>query len=463
MRQIVNRFIKKHSLLVEGATVVVGVSGGPDSLALLHFLKEQEKLWNLKIIAAHLDHMFRGEESKQDFLFVENFCRDNKIIFEGTNVNVQQYQQVHKLTVQVAARECRYRFFQEVLTKHRATFLALAHHGDDQVETIIMRQIRGAYGFGLAGIRAKRPFNEVEIIRPFLSVSKEEIIDYCQEEKLNPRIDQSNFTLKYLRNRIRKRLLPILKEENPSVHVKFQQQSELMLEDEQYLQSLAEKEMERAVIKKNNNEVIVSISQFNSSPISLQRRGFQLLLNYLDSEKNPEISTLHIDEFLSFLKNTHPSGYLSFPNGLIIKKSYDHCTLIIKGISRPESYQLLLPLPGMVTFKKGKIIGEITETRPSANISKSVIICDLEKLMLPLMVRTRKQGDRLSLKGMEGSKKLKDLFIDEKIDRDEREEWPIVVDSQDSIIWVPQLKRGMIASPTEATQKFLLLSFENEQ
>lgn len=461
MRRIVNRFIKKHSLLVAGTTVVVGVSGGPDSLALLHFLDEQQKLWKLKIIAAHVDHLLRGEESDQDYLFVEQFCQDRKIIFEGTKVNVENYQKVHKVSVQVAARECRYRFFQEVMTKHNTTVLALAHHGDDQVETILMRQIRGAYGFGLAGIRVKRPFDNGEIIRPFLCVSKEEIIDYCLKEGLKPRVDQSNFTSKYLRNRIRHQLLPFLKKENPSVHLKFQQQSELMLEDEQLLQTLAEKELERIVTKKTNNEIVLSISQFNSSPISLQRRGFQLVLNYLHSGNIPEISSVHIDTFLIFLKNSHPSGVLTFPEGLVIKKSYDQCTLEFKEINRPESYLFYLPLPGMVTIKMGKITGKITELYPLVNLNESVIICDLEKLMLPLMVRSRKQGDRLVIKGMKGSKKLKSLFIEEKIDREQRDQWPVIVDGNDSIIWVPQLRRSTIACPTKETQKFLLLCYEN--
>lgn len=463
MRRIVNRFIKKHSLLVEGTTVIVGVSGGPDSLALLHFLNEQQKLWNLKIIAAHVDHLLRGEESAQDYLFVEQFCRERKIIFEGTKLNVVKYQEEHKVSVQVAARECRYHFFQEVMTKHNATVLALAHHGDDQVETILMRQIRGAYGYGLAGIRVKRPLDKGEIIRPFLCVSKEEILDYCLKEGLKPKIDQSNFTSKYFRNRIRNQLLPFLKKENPSVHLKFQQQSELMLEDEQLLQTLAKKELERIVTKKTNNEVVLSISQFNGSPISLQRRGFQLILNYLHNEKNPEITTIHIDTFLIFLKNSHPSGVLSFPEGLVIKKSYDQCTLVFKEINRAESYQFCLPLPGMVNIKLGKITGEITELSPLVNLNKSVIICDLEKLTLPLIVRSRNQGDRLTIKGMKGSKKLKSLFIDEKIDREQRDQWPVVVDGNDSIIWVPQLRRSTIACPTKETKKFLVLYYENEE
>ncbi|WNF37063.1 tRNA lysidine(34) synthetase TilS [Bacillaceae bacterium IKA-2] len=463
MKQIVNRFIKKHALLLEGITVVVGVSGGPDSLALLHFLMEKQKLSNLKIIAAHVDHLLRGEESEQDYLFVEQFCRDKKIIFEGAKVNVGKYQEDHKVSLQVAARECRYRFFEEVMIKYKATFLALAHHGDDQIETILMRQIRGAYGFGLAGIRVKRPFENGEIIRPFLCVSKEEIIDYCLKEGLKPRIDQSNFTAKYLRNRIRNQLLPILKKENPSVHLKFQQQSELMLEDEHLLQSLAAKELERIVIKKSNNEIVLSISQFNNSPIALQRRCFQLILNYLPSKKIPGISTIHIDTFLSFLENSHPSGFLSFPEGLVIKKSYDQCTLVFKEINRPEHFLVYLPLPGMVSVKAGKIIGEITELPPSVKLNKSVIICDLEKLTLPLMVRSREKGDRLEIKGMQGLKQLKRLFIDEKIDREQRDRWPVVVDGNNSIIWVPQLRRSTLACPTKETQKFLVLYYENQE
>lgn len=459
MRQTVNGFIKKHSLLFDGATVVVGVSGGPDSLALLSFLNESKRKMQLNLIAAHVDHMLRGDESLEDLYFVESFCKEHDIVFEGKQIDVNTYQQNHKVSLQVAARECRYQFFKEVITKHKADLLALGHHGDDQIETMLMRQVRGAYGEGLAGIPVKRVFHNSVIIRPFLTITKEEILNYCAEKGLTPRIDQSNFTSKYTRNRFRNDLLPILKKENPNIHLRFQKQSELLLEDQQYLGEIAANKIEEAIISKTETEIVISISRFNRSAIPLQRRGFQLILNYLYGQKYPEISTIHIDEFIALMKNFHPSGYLDLPNGLKIIKAYDKCIVTFHTIEMEPDYECQFPIPGIVKFKKGKIVSELLQSSPSVRLDENKIVCDLEKLMTPLVVRNRKQGDRISLVGMEGKKKLKNLFIDSKISRKERNDWPILVDNSGEILWVPRLKRSTIAYPTEETKHFVLFTY----
>ncbi|OIJ17532.1 tRNA lysidine(34) synthetase TilS [Anaerobacillus alkalilacustris] len=460
MRQIVNRFIKKHSLLLNGEIVIVGVSGGPDSIALLHFLKEQEHSYNLTLVAAHVNHMLRKEEAELDYMFVQQFCAESGIAFEGANIDVLSYQRTHNVSTQVAARECRYRFFQEVMMKHAADKLALAHHGDDQVETILMRQVRGAYGAGLAGIPVRRRFSTGEIIRPFLCVCKDEINTYCETQNLASRLDQSNLSSKYLRNRIRNKVLPILKEENPSVHLRFQQQSELMLEDQILLEELAETEIRKAFIRTRDKELVLSITTFNHIAVPLQRRGFQLILDYLYKTNMPEITTIHIEEFLSFLKNSHPSGQIQFPKGLTIKKSYDECTFTFNRITQTTSYQFDFPIPGIVTVKKGNIIGEVLEALPNVNLNENAIVCDLEKLTLPLTIRTRKKGDRLSYKGLKGTKKLKSLFIDNKVEREKRDDWPILVDGNGEIVWVPGLKRSTIATISSETKKFLLVYYK---
>ncbi|RXJ00925.1 tRNA lysidine(34) synthetase TilS [Anaerobacillus alkaliphilus] len=459
MRQVVNSFINKHSLLSEGATVVVGVSGGPDSLALLHYLHKELKQLHITIIAAHVDHMLR-EESADEYRFVESYCLEEGITFEGTKANVKQYQETHKVSVQVAARECRYQFFELVMQNYKGHFLALAHHGDDQIETMIMRQVRGAHGYGLAGIPVKRPFSCGVLIRPFLCLSKEDILTYCKDEDLQPKIDLSNFTSKYMRNRIRNEVLPILKRENPAVHLKFQQQSELLTEDEQLLEQLAREKLEDVILKKEPKKIVLAISTLISCPISLQRRGFQLILNYLYEQNIPEITTIHMNDFLQFLNNRHPSGSLDFPNGLSITKSYDKCFLEFEKQKGVSFYEDQLLIPGIVTLKKGKIIGEVIEANQKAPITRNTMVCDKEKLKLPLIIRNRQKGDSMFINGMRGTKKLKALFIDEKVPRDERESWPIVVNGDGEILWVPKLRKANFADPTSGTKEFVKLTFE---
>ncbi|HYK74414.1 MAG TPA: tRNA lysidine(34) synthetase TilS, partial [Pseudoneobacillus sp.] len=190
--QKVEAFLNRHSLSLYGKKVMVGVSGGPDSLGLLYFLWRKQELWNLTIVAAHVDHMFRGEQSYQEALFVKEFCNELSIEYEWTQINVEEYMKSTGKSTQVGARECRYQFFEEMMEKHQADYLVLGHHGDDQIETMLMRMTRGSSGKARAGIAFKRPFQKGEIIRPFLAVSKQEIERYCLEHQLDPRRDPSN-------------------------------------------------------------------------------------------------------------------------------------------------------------------------------------------------------------------------------------------------------------------------------
>ena len=188
MENVVDRFVEKHQLLKTGATVVIAVSGGPDSMALLHYFMQREKRWHLRLIVAHVNHMLRGKQSEADFHYVETFCQNRNLLFEGKHIDVSAYKQRYGLSTQVAARECRYQFFKDVMKKYEAEFLALGHHGDDQIETMVMRQVRGALGNARAGIPVKRSFANGMIIRPFLCLEKSEIEDYLERVNISPRI-----------------------------------------------------------------------------------------------------------------------------------------------------------------------------------------------------------------------------------------------------------------------------------
>ena len=273
--------IKKNHLLEKGSTIVVGVSGGPDSLALIHLLNKFKDKWELKLVVAHVDHMFRGEQSKEEMLFVLDYCKELNIMCEAKQIDVTAYAAQHQLSSQVASRECRYAFFKEVLDKHQSRYLALGHHGDDQVETILMRMVRGSTGEALAGIQIKRKFHNGYIIRPLLANTKEQILSYCDENHLVPRFDPSNDKTDYTRNRFRKYMLPFLKEENPLVHERFQHFSETFLEDETYLQVLTQQQMNTVLKRKEKSVVEIDINLFLNLPLPLQRRGIQLILNYL--------------------------------------------------------------------------------------------------------------------------------------------------------------------------------------
>ncbi|MBA2876721.1 tRNA lysidine(34) synthetase TilS [Thermaerobacillus caldiproteolyticus] len=461
MLEKVHSFIKKHQLLTPNSTVVVGVSGGPDSLALLHFFCTIQHDWNLTVIAAHVDHMFRGKESAEDMNFVKHVCEKFGIICETKQINVPSFQRQWKISAQEAARECRYRFFKEVMEKHSATYLALAHHGDDQIETILMRLVRGSNGRGYAGIPAKRPFYFGQIIRPFLAVSRDDIEEYCREHALKPRYDASNEKDSYTRNRFRRYVVPFLKKENPHVHERFQHYSEMVAEDETFLEELTSEAMNK-VMEKQHGAVILHIKPFQTLPKPLQRRGIQLILNYLYNGVPSSLSSIHINHVLALLHNNHPSGRLDFPNGLKVIRSYQSCVFTFHE-QESYTYTFELDVPSVLHLPNGyAIISEFWEHYPREQKGNDTFIVDPEAITFPLRVRTRRAGDRMTLKGTKGTKKIKEIFIEEKIPLHERESWPIVEDGQGNILWLPKLKKSAFEATDVTKTHYLVLHYKEQ-
>jgi tRNA(Ile)-lysidine synthase len=454
----VEHFIERHQLLHENATVIVGVSGGPDSLALLsYFLKIREK-WDLTLVAAHIDHMFRGLESEQDSLFVENYCKTKGIHFEGKQVNVRKHQKNNNQTAQEAARECRYAFFEQVMVKWDGDYLALGHHGDDQIETIVMRLIRGSATGGLSGIPVKREFCGGVLIRPFLTLSKAEIEAYCEKEALHPRRDSSNDKDNYSRNRVRHHVLPFIKKENPNAHERFQYVSELLSADEAFLTELAKEKLNEIIKRKQRKKVSISITSLLAQPIPLQKRLIHLILKYLYGDGAGKVSSVHIESIFTLIKGSHPSGKCSLPEGLEAIKSYDDLTLTFIG-ERFIPYYYVLDAPGRVNAVEGfTISAECTDVVPGKE-NDSHFVCEQASVKLPIIIRTREAGDRMQIDGLAGSKKIKDIFINGKIPLCERDRWPVIVDSAGQILWLPQLRKSPLVIKGKGNGPYLLLKY----
>ncbi len=451
--------IHKYNLIQKNSKLLVGVSGGPDSLVLLHFLKRIQAMWNFDLVVAHVDHMFRGEESYEDYLFVEQTCTKWGIVFEGTRIDVPAYMKKTGESTELAARKLRYDFFGEIMKKYECTILVLGHHGDDQVETMLMRLTRGASGKARAGIPIKRAFENGFIVRPFLVVTKDEINQYAKKHQLEPRLDPSNEEDDYVRNRFRHHVLPFLKQENPLVHEQFQRFSEEIYEDEDYLQELVVRRMNEVWLEKTKEYAIINTDSLLVMPKPLQRRAIQLILNYLYLERPSSLSALHIHQLLTLFLNPQPNAELHLPGGLIAKKSYSTCIFRFSKYENLE-YTLLLQIPGDTLLPNGYIIKAkyIEEAIIGGNDS---FILPVSSVTFPLMVRTRKEGDRMRVKGLNGRKKLKDIFINEKVPMYKRNNWPVVVDQTGQIIWLPGLKKSYIESETLTDESsFISLQFK---
>nr|WP_283775733.1 tRNA lysidine(34) synthetase TilS [Bacillus altitudinis] len=467
--EVVNRiesFLKKHDVFLENTTVIVGVSGGPDSMLLLHELNKRRK-GSFQLIAAHVDHMFRGEESFAELAFVEAYCKEHEILFESARIQVTQYAKENRLNKQAAARECRYAFFRQLMEQYNAQFIALAHHGDDQVETMVMRLTRGTVGIGLAGMQAKRPFQEGWLIRPLIGYSKDDVLTACEKEQVPYVIDQSNHTDDYLRNRIRRHVLPVLKEEAPHVHESFQFVSDMLTEDEQYLQALTKDQMHQVITNQTPKQIEIKTKPLLDLPLPLQRRGIQLILNYLYENTQSAFSNQHILGTLDWLSHTdQPSGSLDLPKGLQAVKSYDYCMFTFERslvIDQSYTHHLKGELGEELFLPNGQSILVSNHVPKDARNGNHFFLLQKDHVRLPLIIRSRKNGDRIKLKGMNGSKKVKDIFIDKKVPLAERDSWPIVTDSDHQIIWIPGLKKSVFEEIDMTNSDLIVLQYRQHE
>ncbi|RDU34785.1 tRNA lysidine(34) synthetase TilS [Neobacillus piezotolerans] len=453
--------LKRKSVSLKGASILVGVSGGPDSMALLHYLWERKNSLGMELAAAHVDHMFRGDESLGDALFVKNYCEGRGIPFEMARVNVPELISLTGKNSQEAARDARYGFFREQMEKRRYTFLALAHHGDDQMETILMRLNRGTTGRGRAGIPFMRPFQNGLIIRPFLGSSREEILDYCRRKGIEYRIDPSNQKDVYSRNRFRKTLLPFLKKENPHAHEHFQRFSEEIESDEAYLEELAASRMVTVIKSRERGKVVLDILAFLGMPMPLQRRGIQLILNYLYEGKHDSLAAVHIDQVISLLNRPHPSGKLNFPGGLNVTRSYSEC-IIHFGRLEKMAFRIEMDHPGKAVLPTGAVVSIELALDAEQGAGPGCSYLPVSEVSFPLIIRTKENGDRMTLKGMEGTRKLKDIFIDNKVPVSERETWPVIMDSAGRIVWLPGLKKSALDSAGNPRDGYLKLLYNKK-
>lgn len=436
----VRDFIKRHSIVEENSSILIGVSGGPDSLALLHFLAGIRKEYHLTLRVATIDHMFRGTESFEELKYVEEICEKWDIPFNGQQINVPEEINKQRGNPQTISRKLRYQFYSEVMEKYQIPFLALAHHGDDQMETILMRMTRGSAIGSMAGIHIKRPFGNGQIIRPFLCITKDEIEEYIKKNDLHPVYDPSNKKDIYARNRFRKYVLPFLKKENPHVHKHFQQFSEAISQDDQYLMCLAQEKFEHLVSFQQKDTLTFNIDDFLQIPLPLQRRCIHLILNYLYRDKLVgDLSNIHIQSIIELCLQDTPSSKLNLPDGLTVFRSYNICTFTFNQRSS-KTFKMY--------WNKGETLNLPNGHQLIMKLDEEVLAQGEQYFLLdkntsfPLTVRSRLTGDRMIQKGSGGTKKLKSLFIDCKIPLQLRDEWPIITDQNGNILWVPLLKKS---------------------
>lgn len=452
LRQQVKKTIDKYEMLQPGDGVVIGVSGGPDSMALLRVLWELRQELHLSLYVAHLNHGLRpeGEEEKK---FVQKAAVTLGLPFFYQKADVVAWQKERNIPLQEAAREVRYAFLNEVAQKLGASKIALGHTADDQVESIVMRFLRGSGSRGLAGIP---PVRDAIYIRPLLECWRGQIEDFLQKKKISFVTDPSNRYLHYLRNRIRHELIPLLKMYNPNLSHTLWQMAEIFRAEEEYWESLLQEKFSAFVRQQKKDALILDIPLLQKLPLAMQwrvmRQAIRDCLGHLR-----RIGFIHVLDITRLIQSPEPNKTLLLPHGLRITKSYQTLTLALHTEQPPSfSYQILGP--GYVEIPEiGRAMNlEITSHPPlsKGTASPNVALLDFDHLDFPLLIRSFRPGDRIQPLGMEKEKKIKDLFIDLKIPVRQRRLIPLLF-KNDQILWVAGIRLDHRARLKPETQRVL--------
>jgi tRNA(Ile)-lysidine synthase len=422
-------------------------------------LKRLKDDYSLELIVAHLNHSIRKEEAKRDADFVSTLASSYNLPFELGVVDVPKIATRVGLSLQEAARKARYNFFDKVRKKSGANKVALGHHMDDQVETVIMRLLRGAGAKGLKGMDFVR---EGIYIRPLLDITRKEIEDYAKEQRLSFVTDATNFKDIYLRNRVRTELLPFLEENyNPNINEDIVRLSRLMKRDDEFLEKLAEKDLKDLIKVDNEDVVTVGLKPLLSIHEAIRTRVLRNLWRRLSGHTSG-IYNYHIESILNLLESDAPNSNIDLPSGIRFVREYGNVSFTKKAEDPAPPFKHTLNIPGVTVIPeagltlKSEVVERSNKNGIDLKSNKNKAFFDYGRLHLPIYVRGFEPGDSFIPFGMEGKKKVKDLFIELKIPRTKRTNIPLLF-SQDNIVWVVGLRRSEEAKVIDSTNRVLTL------
>jgi tRNA(Ile)-lysidine synthase len=504
-------FIQRHDLIPSKEPIVVGVSGGADSVCLLHLLARWRRRLGIGLHIAHLNHELRGVESQADAEYVSNLADSLSIPATIDSQDVARYRAERKCSLEEAARELRYSFLARVARNVGAHRIAIGHTKDDQVETILMHILRGTGIAGLCGLAPCPPLaydsqgtslppkaptmtkgqpRSLLIIRPLLDITREETSSYCRKQQLDPRIDSSNLLPSFFRNRLRLHLLPLLRQYNPSIDQALLRLGDIAKEDNDLIEQQASGLWDE-LARQEDDTVYLDKKQVAALPVALQRHLLRMAVARLAGDIR-DIEANHIEAARSLLSK-QPSKRVCLPHGLICQRGYDELAItrqrsvlaapisvIASEVSEPQlppcpfpplPDELYLEVPGKTAFSGWNVLASIVRrgvTSPSSrgtlSTSKTsyqsnlVAHFDLQKTGVNLHVRKRRPADRFQPLGMNMSKKLHEFMVDAKIPRSWRGRIPIV-SSPKQIIWVVGWRIDDRVKLAEASKEILRLEF----
>ena len=418
----INKFLKDN--IKNNDTLILACSGGPDSMCLLDILLKYREKTNIKIIIAHVHHNVR-KESDDELVFVRDYANSNDVIFE--TMKITDYTNKN---FESEARDKRYNYFDKLISKYNAKYLLTAHHGDDLMETILMRMVRGSSVKGYSGFERVSPKDNYKVLRPLIKLTKSEILKYNKENNIPYVNDYTNDLDIHTRNRYRKYVLPKLKEEDANVNLKFLKFSELLNEYDSYVESEVSK-----VFKKIYTLNTLDIGKFKKLDSLIQTRVITRILSETYQNNIIYLNDKNISDIKKLIESDSSNSMINLPKSKVAIKSYNN--FYIKDNKDTESYSFVFK--DSITLPNGNIIEKIDEIDSNSNY-----VCRLSSkdIKLPIIIRTRLDGDTIEVMNMGGHKKVKDIFIDAKVSIHDRKVWPIVTDSEGNILWIPGIKKS---------------------
>ncbi|MDD5011145.1 MAG: tRNA lysidine(34) synthetase TilS [Phycisphaerae bacterium] len=447
MQDIENKiadFIKQHHLLSAKGNVLLAVSGGADSVAMLYILR---KLYPKALRIAHINHQLRGAESLKDEEYVKSLADKFDLPIAIESVDVKTYAKENKLSIETAARKLRLDALCKIADKCKCRYIATAHHKNDNAETVIHRILRGTGFKGLAGIRPMAAINDKFFIRPLLCLSRRQIEDYLKNQNIQWQTDHTNIDCRFTRNRIRHKLLPCLEKDSPNLIesiFSLSRHSAILADN---IESCAKAAEQDCFISKDNTQTAIDLKKFLNQPQPVQVELIQTVLTYLGGGlKN--FTSEHYHKIIDFAESSQSGKTLTMPGKIKIVKGYDKF-FIAAPLQKTDAAQneIVLSVPGKTSFGGWRIETEILsmKDRDAENIKnnkdKFVEWFDYDQIELPLTVRPRRQGDKFKPFGQAGFKKVGKFLTSEKIDLNSRKQTFLICNSK-KILWLVPIRRS---------------------
>ena len=462
MLEKVKDSVKKYRMLSRGDIVLIAVSGGPDSVAMLHSLKNLIEEYDLGIHIYHLNHNFRGQESDQDAYFVKKLGKEHKIPVTIDEYDVAGYIRKHGLSVQEGARKIRYELMERKAQEIGANKIAVGQNANDQAETILMRFLRGTGPHGLAGIA---PVRGQRYIRPLIEVWRKEIEEFLKQEQIEVRLDKSNLKPVYLRNKIRLSLLPQLREEyNSNIDQALVNMGGIFREEESYLEDMTGKALQKHTVEQSDREIVIEKEGFLKEPKALQRRIIKLLWDEV-TDNGSSLNYIHIEKALKLIAQGSVGSKMNLPQGIEIKNSYGVFATGNLQQQKIVSFNHLIKVPDKIQIQGITIETKIlkADNRENFNFQKvnpdvaREVFLDYDLITEDLYFRNRLPGDVFSPFKGRGRKKLKKYFIDLKIPREERDE-VLLLAMNNCVLWVAGRSINERYKVTAASKNILHIS-----